>query len=79
MGCWNLRVIEDDRNEDDIYYFVAEVFYNKDNSFWGFGRVEMGHDTYNDLKEYYEMISEAFEHPAINIKEFNDTPDIGSL
>lgn len=74
MGTWNLRVIEDNTKPDDKIYFVAEIFYDDDGEMYAYTcdkGVNLLGETYEDLKKYYEMCKEAFQHPVINIKEFD--------
>lgn len=64
---WNLRVINDRE-----FYYIAEVFYDKDNKISWTKPVTITGETFKECKEYYKLMKEAFKHPSINILELED-------
>jgi len=71
---WNIRIIKN-TNLEIPYYFIAEVFYKNDGSLNAYTKepgITLEDDTYTGLKEYYKLISEAFEKEIIDIKEFDE-------
>lgn len=75
MG-WNLRVIHDDRDTENPFHFVAEVYYDGDGNYNGFTHehgVNMLSESREDLKSYYDLVADAFNKPTIHISEFFKT------
>lgn len=73
MTHWNLRVIEDTTDLKNIYYYVAEVYYDAAGKpiMHTENGVRLLSESYGILREYYTMCNEAFTRPVINIKEFD--------
>ena len=70
---WNLRVIKNDADEKNEFYFIGEVYYSKNGNLRGYTHskgVNLLAETESELKKYYEMCAEAFTKPTLNLGEF---------
>ena len=72
IGTWNHRIIKAKYDNGEIYYGIYEVYYGKDDSLEGYTEKpeDVTGESLEDLKEYYEMMADAFKQPILDEDDF---------
>jgi hypothetical protein len=68
---WNYRVVrfKDEENED-TYYELKEVFYNRDGSLMGYADATVSGESFADIMRVVGMMKRDALRPVINEEEF---------
>ena len=67
---WNYRVIRFKGEQDDTYYEIKEVFYNRDGSLMGYADASVGGESFSDVIKVLDMMREDAHKSVINEEEF---------
>ena len=68
---WNYRVIRFKGEQDeDTYYEIKEVFYNRDGSLMGYCDASVGGESFDDIIKVLDMMRENAHKSVINEEEF---------
>jgi hypothetical protein len=77
---WNNRVVKETitytHEGEEItehYYEMSEVYYNDKDEPCGYCKATVGGETFDDVREVYNRIAEAFKHDVLDAKtDFNN-------
>jgi len=69
---WNYRVVrfKDEENEEDTYYELKEVFYNRDGSLMGYADATVSGESFDDIIKVLAMMKEDAHKSVIDESEF---------
>lgn len=68
---WNYRVVRfKGENEEDTYYELKEVFYNRDGTLMGYSDATVSGESFADIIKVLDMMKEDAHKVVINEEEF---------
>jgi hypothetical protein len=68
---WNYRVVRfKGENEEDTYYELKEVFYNRDGSLMGYADATVSGESFDDIIKVLAMMKEDAHKSVIDEAEF---------
>lgn len=68
---WNYRVVRfKGELDEDTYYELKEVFYNRDGSLMGYADASVGGQSYDDIVRVLDMMKKDATKVVINEEEF---------
>jgi hypothetical protein len=68
---WNYRVVRfKGENDEDTYYEIKEVFYNRDGSLMGYADADVGGESFDDIIKVLDMMKQDAHKSVIDESEF---------
>jgi hypothetical protein len=68
---WNYRVVRfNGENDEDTYYEIKEVFYNRDGSLMGYADADVGGESFEDIIKVLDMMKQDAHKSVIDESEF---------
>ena len=68
---WNYRVVRfKGENEEDTYYEIKEVFYNRDGSLMGYSDATVSGESFADIIKVLDMMKEDAHKSVIDEEDF---------
>lgn len=67
---WNYRIVEFDDADEQKYFEIKEVFYNRDGSFMGYSDATVGGSSLSELMVVLEKMKSDAHKPVIKEEEF---------
>jgi hypothetical protein len=68
---WNYRVVRfNGADNEDTYYELKEVFYNRDGTLMGYSDASVSGESFDDIIKVLDMMKEDAHKSVINEEEF---------
>jgi hypothetical protein len=68
---WNYRVVRfKGENDEDTYYEIKEVFYNRDGSLMGYCDANVSGESFGDVIKVLDMMKTAAHKAVLDEEEF---------